>query len=92
MTEILSTLLSYLYWVAIIGGVGWWIWSMRRSSTPPKRSAADSAELARIRAALEDLDSPLSLGRSDRAGAQAVTPSCQHGQDAAVTGARSTVN
>lgn len=66
MTEVLVALLGYLYWIALVGGIGWWIWAVRRSSTPPKRSATDSAELARVRAALADLDQARALGGSDR--------------------------
>lgn len=66
MTDILSTLLGWLYWIAIIGGVGWWIWVIRRSSKPRRRSDADTAELARARAALAELERGPARGSSDR--------------------------
>ena len=48
---------SLLYWVAILGGMGWWLWSMRnmrRSSAPPKRTHVESAELTRLQALLDE--------------------------------------
>lgn len=51
MSELLYGLLSYAYWAAIIGGIVWWVWSMRRSRRAPVRTPREDAELAGLRAA-----------------------------------------
>ena len=53
MTELLSDLLGLMYWAAIIGGVLWWIWSIRRSSRLRSRTPREVAELAGLRAAID---------------------------------------
>ena len=53
MSELLYDLLGLVYWAAIIGGVLWWIWSIRRSSRPRSRTPREEAELAGLRAAIE---------------------------------------
>ena len=57
MSFLLDNLFSLLYWLAILGGMGWWFWSMgrmRRSAAPPKRTEVENAELARLRAHLAE--------------------------------------
>lgn len=55
---LLFTLLCPLSMVAL---VGWWVWSMRKSSgtaaaqPEPARSAVEEGELARLRAQLDQL-------------------------------------
>ncbi len=56
MTRVLYDALGYAYWAAIIGGVLWWIWSMRRHDRPPARTSREQAELAGLRAATELAD------------------------------------
>ena len=51
MSELLYDLLGFAYWAAIIGGVLWWLWSMRRSRRPPVKTPREQAELAGLRAA-----------------------------------------
>lgn len=53
MSELLSDLLVLAYWAAIIGGVLWWIWSIRRSSRPRSRTPREDAELAGLRTAID---------------------------------------
>jgi len=53
MSELLFDLLGLAYWAAIVGGVLWWIWSIRRSSRPRSRTAREDAELAGLRAAID---------------------------------------
>ena len=58
LAYLLFTLMCPLSMVAL---VGWWVWSMRRSSgsssqKAPARSAADEAEITRLRAQLDELD------------------------------------
>ena len=57
LAYLLFTLACPLSMVAL---VGWWVWSMRRSSSKPQqapvRSAAEEAEIARMRAQLDQLD------------------------------------
>ena len=58
MSFLLNNLFSLIYWLAILGGLGWWFWSirrMRRSAAPPKRTEVENAELARLRAHLAHL-------------------------------------
>lgn len=58
MTFLLENLFSLLYWLAILGGIGWWLWIVRKSrqaSSPPKRSKGEEAELASLRAQLAQL-------------------------------------
>jgi hypothetical protein len=55
MSFLLDNWFSLLYWLAILGGMGWWFWSMRnmrRSAAPPKRTKVEDAELTRLRAHL----------------------------------------
>jgi len=61
MSELLYGLFGLAYWAAIVGGVLWWIWSMRRSSRPRVRTPREEAELAGLRAAID-------LGRREPAG------------------------
>ncbi len=57
LAYLLFTLLCPLSMVAL---VGWWVWSMRRSSSQPQqapvRSAAEEAEITRMRARLGQLE------------------------------------
>lgn len=56
MSFLLENLFSLLYWLAILGGIGWWVWIVRKSrtaSSPPKRSTVEEAELASLRAQLQ---------------------------------------
>jgi len=53
MIELLYGLLGLAYWAAIIGGVLWLIWSLRRGRRPRKRTAREEAELAGLRAAID---------------------------------------
>lgn len=58
MTFLLENLFSLLYWLAILGGIGWWIWIVRKSrkASTPKRSQRENAELASLRAQLSELE------------------------------------
>ena len=62
MSELLSDLLGLVYWVAIVGGVLWWIWSIGRSSRARSRTPREDAELAGLHAAI-DRDRSLTAGR-----------------------------
>ena len=58
LAYLLFTLACPLSMVAL---VGWWFWAMRRSSgskpqQAPARSAAEEAEITRMRAQLDQLD------------------------------------
>lgn len=53
MSELLYGLFGLAYWAAIVGGVLWWIWSLRRSSRPRVRTPREEAELAGLLAARE---------------------------------------
>ena len=53
MTELLYDLLGLAYWAAIVGGVAWWIWSIRKARRPKARTPRDEAELAGLRAAID---------------------------------------
>jgi uncharacterized iron-regulated membrane protein len=57
LAYLLFTLACPLSMVAL---VGWWFWAMRRSSSKPQqapaRSAAEEAEITRMRAQLDQLD------------------------------------
>jgi hypothetical protein len=56
MSFLLDNLFALVYWLAILGGMAWWFWSMRRmrrSAAPPKRTEVENAELARLQAQLE---------------------------------------
>jgi uncharacterized iron-regulated membrane protein len=57
LAYLLFTLACPLSMVAL---VGWWFWSMRRSSSKPQqasvRSAAEEAEITRMRAQLDQFD------------------------------------
>lgn len=54
MTFLLENLFSLLYLIAIVAGIGWWLWVVRRSrqAARPKRTATEEAEIARLRAQL----------------------------------------
>jgi hypothetical protein len=53
VTELLYDLLGLAYWAAIVGGVAWWIWSIRKARRPKARTPRDEAELAGLRAAID---------------------------------------
>ncbi len=53
MRELLYDLLGLAYWAAIVGGLLWWVWSIRRGNRPPGRTPREEAELAGLRAAIE---------------------------------------
>lgn len=53
MSELLRDLLGLAYWAAIVGGVLWWVWSIRRSRRARSRTPREAAELAGLRAAIE---------------------------------------
>lgn len=53
MSELLYDLLGLAYWAAIVGGVVWWIWSIRRSSRARSRTPREDAELAGLQAAID---------------------------------------
>lgn len=53
MIDLLYDLLGVAYWLGIIGLVVWVVWSMKKASTPRKRSPREEAELASIRAATD---------------------------------------
>ena len=65
MSQLLYDLLGLAYWAAIVGGVLWWILSMRRNSRPRVRTLQEQAELAGLRAAMDrDRSGPeVRLGR-----------------------------
>jgi hypothetical protein len=55
MSFLLDNLFGLIYWLAILGGMAWWFWSvrsMRRCAVPPKRTKVEDAELTRLRAHL----------------------------------------
>lgn len=58
--EIAYLLLTLLCPVSMIALVGWWAWAMRAPkktpATAPARSAADDAEITRMRAHLDQLE------------------------------------
>lgn len=56
MTDLLFDLLGLAYWAAIIGLVGWWVWSIKKASRPRRRTPREEAELAGLRAALARAD------------------------------------
>jgi hypothetical protein len=63
MTFVLENLFSLLYWLAILAGIGWWVWIVRKSrkASAPQRSQVENAELASLRAQLSELaDTPRS--------------------------------
>lgn len=68
MSSPVSDLLAIASWAAIVGGVLWWIWSMRRGSRPRVRTPREEAELAGLRAAI-DRGRREPTGRSERRGA-----------------------
>ena len=53
MSEVLSDLLGLACWAAIVGGLLWWIWSIRRSAGARLRTPREDAELAGLRAAID---------------------------------------
>ena len=53
MSDRLYDLLGRAYWVAIIGLVLWWIWSIRQSSQTRSRTPREDAELAGLQAAID---------------------------------------
>ena len=53
MSALLSDLLGLAYWAAILGGVLWWIWIVRKGRRPHARTPREEAELAGLRAAME---------------------------------------
>lgn len=57
MAFVLENLFSLLYWLAILGGIGWWLWIVRKSrkASTPQRSERENAELASLRAHLSKL-------------------------------------
>ena len=58
MTFLLQNLFSLIYWLAIVAGIGWWLWVIRRSrqSARPKRTETENVELARLRVQLAQMD------------------------------------
>ena len=62
MTQLLSDLLGLTFWTAIVGGVLWWVWSIRRSSRSRTQTPAEDAELAGLQAAF-DRDRRRAAGR-----------------------------
>lgn len=56
MRFLLENLFSLIYLLAIVGGIGWWLWVIRRSrqAAQPQQTATDKAEIARLRAHLKD--------------------------------------
>ncbi len=53
MKELLYDLLGLAYWAAILGGVAWWIWSIRKARRPRAMTPRDQDELAGLRAAID---------------------------------------
>ena len=53
MNELLDDLLGLVYWAAILGGILWWIWSIRQSSQTRSRTPREDAELAGLQAAID---------------------------------------
>lgn len=58
MRFVLENLFGLIYLLAIVGGVGWWLWVVRRSRQPakPQQTAMDKAEIARLRAHIEQAE------------------------------------
>ena len=56
MRFLLENLFSLIYLLAIVGGIGWWLWVIRssRQAAQPKQTATDKAEIARLREHLEN--------------------------------------
>ena len=63
MRELLYDLLGLAYWAAIVGGVGWWIWSIRKARRPRSMTPREQAELWGLRAAI-DRDRRATAGRA----------------------------
>lgn len=53
MSELLYDLLGLAYWAAIVGGVAWWVWSIRRARRPRAMTPREQAELAGLRVAVD---------------------------------------
>lgn len=53
MSALLSDLLGLAYWAAILGGILWWVWVVRRSKRSRSRTPREEAELAGLRAAVD---------------------------------------
>ena len=69
MSFLLDNLFALVYWLAIIGGMAWWLWSMRRmrrGAAPPKRTEVENAELARLQARLAQRPGESGNGTSPR--------------------------
>jgi hypothetical protein len=58
MTFLLENLFSLLYLFAIVAGIGWWLWVIRRSrqAARPRRTETENVEVARLRAQLAQMD------------------------------------
>ena len=54
----LTDLLTYGYWLAVLGLVLWWVRGMRRAAKPPVRTDREEAELRNVKAALDGLAEP----------------------------------
>ena len=55
MSFLLDNLFALIYWLAILGGMAWWLWiiyRMRRGAAPPKRTDVENGELARLQTQL----------------------------------------
>ena len=68
MGFLLENLFSLIYLLAIVGGIGWWLWVIRRSRHPAqqKRTETENVELARLRAQLAELDGKRGNDQSPR--------------------------
>lgn len=74
MIDLLYDLLGLAYWLAIIGLVVWVVWSMKKASTPRKRSPREQAELASLRAAMDRDQDEVLRALPPTQDAQAVRP------------------
>lgn len=53
MIDLLDDLFGLLIWVGSLALVAWWLWGMKKASTPRKRTPREEAELASLRAAID---------------------------------------
>jgi flagellar basal body-associated protein FliL len=71
--ELLFLLFTLLCPLSMVGLMGWWAWSMRRTSKSdsgqaPVRSATDENEITRMRAQLDQLEAQTRDDKSRAAG------------------------
>lgn len=53
MIELFYDLLSLTFWLGTFALIVWWLWGMKKASTPRKRTTREEAELASLRGAID---------------------------------------